>query len=142
MGVGAALDHAGHAVDHHQHLPGRRAAQGHRDLDGDRRRRRRARPATGGLLLEHFYWGSIFLVNLPDRRGRAARRRVPHPRLQGPARPATRSSIGAMLSIVGLPSLLYAVIEAPSHGWTDGTILTAFAIGGVVLAAFFAWSVW
>ena len=31
------------------------------------------------------------------------------------------------------------MIEAPTHGWTDGTILTAFAIGAVVLTAFFAW---
>jgi hypothetical protein len=47
--------------------------------------------------------------------------------------------VGAILSIVGLCAVLYAVIEAPSHGWTDTTILTAFAIGGVVLIAFFAW---
>ena len=31
------------------------------------------------------------------------------------------------------------MIEAPTNGWTDATILAAFAIAGVVLTAFFFW---
>jgi EmrB/QacA subfamily drug resistance transporter len=95
-------------------------------------------PITGGLLLEQFYWGSIFLVNLPIVAfGLLAGvflvpdSRDPHaPRLDW---------IGAVLSIIGLSAVLYGVIEAPSNTWTDPTILAAFAIGAVALIAFFAW---
>ena len=44
-----------------------------------------------------------------------------------------------MLSIVGLVSLLYGIIEAPQRGWTDSTILMAFFLGIALLGAFFAW---
>ncbi|HEY3673813.1 MAG TPA: MFS transporter [Acidimicrobiia bacterium] len=95
-------------------------------------------PITGGLLLEQFYWGSIFLVNLPIVAfGLLAGvflipdSRDPHaPRLDW---------VGAILSIIGLSAVLYGVIEAPSNSWTDPTILAAFAIGAVALIAFFAW---
>jgi EmrB/QacA subfamily drug resistance transporter len=95
-------------------------------------------PLTGGFLLEHFYWGSIFLVNIPivvvgvlagiflipDSKD-------PHPHRIDP--------VGAVLSIVGLSTLLYAVIEGPEAGWTDPTTLAFFAIGGITLALFFVW---
>jgi Na+/melibiose symporter-like transporter len=44
-----------------------------------------------------------------------------------------------VLSIVGLSTLLYAVIEGPVEGWTDPMTLLFFAIGGVTLALFFVW---
>jgi EmrB/QacA subfamily drug resistance transporter len=47
--------------------------------------------------------------------------------------------IGAVLSIIGLGGLLYGIIEAPDKGWGSPEVLVAFAIGGVVIAAFFAW---
>ena len=94
-------------------------------------------PITGGLLLEHFYWGSIFLVNLPIVAIGLLAGAFLIPDSRDPGAPRL-DWIGALLSIVGLCALLYAVIEAPTHGWTDGTILAAFAISGVVLIAFFA----
>jgi EmrB/QacA subfamily drug resistance transporter len=95
-------------------------------------------PLTGGFLLEHFYWGSIFLVNLPIVAIGLLAGEFLIPDSRDPRAPRL-DWIGAILSIAGLCALLYAVIEAPSHGWTDGTILAAFAIGGAVLTAFFAW---
>jgi hypothetical protein len=47
--------------------------------------------------------------------------------------------VGALLSIVLLFSLVYGIIEAPSMGWTDPTILGAFGIAAVLLAAFLVW---
>jgi EmrB/QacA subfamily drug resistance transporter len=95
-------------------------------------------PLTGGFLLEHFYWGSVFLVNLPIVAiGLLAGvflipdSRDPHPMRLDP--------VGALLSIVSLSVLLYAVIEGPEQGWTDPTTLAFFAGGGVLLAAFFVW---
>ncbi len=95
-------------------------------------------PVTGGTLLEHFWWGSVLLVNVPivaiglvggfflvpDSRDPAA------PRLDVP---------GALLSIVGLATVLWGLIEGPTKGWRSGQVLGAFAIGLVLLAAFVAW---
>jgi EmrB/QacA subfamily drug resistance transporter len=52
---------------------------------------------------------------------------------------AALDPVGAGLSIVALGSILWAVIDAPSHGWTAPEILAGFAIGLVVLAVFFVW---
>jgi EmrB/QacA subfamily drug resistance transporter len=95
-------------------------------------------PITGGFLLEHFYWGSIFLVNLPIVAVGLFAGVFLIPDSRDPRAPRLDWA-GAILSIVGLSAVLYAVIEAPSHGWTDAVILTAFAIGGVALAAFLVW---
>ena len=43
--------------------------------------------------------------------------------------------VGAGLSIVSLGAILWAIIEAPSHGWTSPEILAGFAIGVALLAA-------
>jgi Na+/melibiose symporter-like transporter len=46
---------------------------------------------------------------------------------------------GFALSIAGLTTLVWAIIEAPSRGWTNPTILTAFGMSAAVLGAFLAW---
>ncbi|MET0275267.1 MAG: MFS transporter, partial [Acidimicrobiia bacterium] len=95
-------------------------------------------PTIGGFLLEHFYWGSVFLVNIPIVvLGVLAgifvipTSKDPHP---GPLDP-----IGAVLSIVGLVALIFAIIEAPQQGWTDPVILASFAVAVVTLAGFVMW---
>jgi predicted MFS family arabinose efflux permease len=47
--------------------------------------------------------------------------------------------VGAGLSIAGLASLLWAIIEAPSAGWSSTGTMAAFGLSGVLLAAFVAW---
>ena len=44
-----------------------------------------------------------------------------------------------MLSIVGLGTLLFGIIEGPSHGWTNPVVIAAFVIGVVAVAAFILW---
>ena len=97
-------------------------------------------PITGGILLEHFWWGSVFLVNVPIvvLGLFLGYRFVPESR--DPSHSAL-DPIGALLSIVSLGSILWAVIEAPSHGWTSSTILLGFAIGAFGLVAFFTWEI-
>jgi len=95
-------------------------------------------PLTGGFLLEHFYWGSIFLVNLPIVAVGLLAGVFLIPDSKDP-NPQRIDPVGAVLSIVGLSTLLYAVIEGPDKGWTDPTTLVLFAIGGMVLAGFFVW---
>jgi EmrB/QacA subfamily drug resistance transporter len=95
-------------------------------------------PVTGGWLIEHFDWTSVFWVNIPLVLGAliAGRKLVPDskdsaaPRLDLP---------GFALSIVGLTSLVWSIIEAPSQGWTSVTTLAGFAVAATFLAAFVAW---
>ncbi len=47
--------------------------------------------------------------------------------------------IGAGLSIVGLVALVYAIIEAPSKGWTDPVVLAAFGVAALLISAFLWW---
>jgi EmrB/QacA subfamily drug resistance transporter len=95
-------------------------------------------PVTGGWLLEHFWWGSVFLINLPIVAVALATGRFLVPESRDPnATPL--DPVGAGLSVAGLTALLYAIIEAPSHGWTDGTILASFAAAAVLLGVFITW---
>jgi EmrB/QacA subfamily drug resistance transporter len=95
-------------------------------------------PISGGFLLEHFYWGSVFTVNLPIVALALGATVVLIPNSFDPSRPR-QDPVGAVLSIAGLVALLYGIIEAPERGWTDGGILTAFAVGIVILGVFALW---
>jgi EmrB/QacA subfamily drug resistance transporter len=95
-------------------------------------------PLTGGFLLEHFYWGSVFLVNLPIVGVALVAGVLIVPTSKDPAGPKLDLE-GAGLSIAGLVALVYACIEAPENGWTDSTILAALTIAAALLAAFVLW---
>ncbi len=95
-------------------------------------------PIVGGLLLARFAWGSVFLINVPIALlalGLAIRR-VPDSR-DPDAQPP--DLLGSGLSIAGLGLLLWAVIEAPVHGWTSSEVLITGGAGLAVLAGFVAW---
>jgi EmrB/QacA subfamily drug resistance transporter len=94
-------------------------------------------PVLGGWLLEHFWWGSVFLVNVPIVLVAVVAGYFLVPESKDPnATPL--DPIGAGLSIAGLSALVYAIIEAPANGWTDPLILAGFAIAAVLLG----WMVW
>jgi EmrB/QacA subfamily drug resistance transporter len=95
-------------------------------------------PISGGFLIEHFYWGSIFLVNVPIVVLALIAGFVLIPTSRDPSKPAL-DPIGALLSIVGLVSLVFAIIEAPEYGWTDPVVLAAFGFAAVVLVTFALW---
>jgi EmrB/QacA subfamily drug resistance transporter len=95
-------------------------------------------PTTAGFLLEHFYWGSVFLVNIPIVVVGLLAGIFLIPTSKDPSAPRL-DPFGALLSIVGLVALLYGIIEAPQQGWGDSTILLSFFFGAALLAAFFAW---
>ncbi len=85
-----------------------------------------AGPLVGGLLVDSVGWRSIFWINLPV--GLAAlfltMRYVPESRAPRPRRP---DPVGQLLVIVLLGALTYAIIEAPSAGWTSPLILASAA---------------
>lgn len=95
-------------------------------------------PISGGLLLEHFYWGSIFWVNIPIVAIALFAGFSLIPTSRDPSKPAL-DPVGAVLSIIGLVALVYGIIQAPDTGWTDPSILGTFAVSAVVLAVFALW---
>ena len=95
-------------------------------------------PVVGGVLLDHFWWGSIFIVNVPL----TVVAIVAGPALVPESRDPVRRRIdwpGAALSGVGLLALVWAIIEAPSEGWTSAPVLAGGAVAAVALGAFVAW---
>jgi EmrB/QacA subfamily drug resistance transporter len=95
-------------------------------------------PLAGGFLVEHFYWGSIFLVNIPIVVIAIAAGAWLVPTSRDPAAPRL-DPLGAALSIAGLSALLYGIIEAPSNGWTDPLILVSFGLAIALLGLFAVW---
>ena len=129
------LDHALDAGDHHQHLQrparapardrGRAATSGAGIALG---------PIVAGLLLPHFAWGSVFLINVPIAAAGFALALALVADSKNPA--AQRPDlVGSLLSIAGLGLVLYAIIEAPMHGWTSALVLTTGVGGLAILAA-------
>ena len=96
-------------------------------------------PTSGGWLLEHFDWNSVFLINLPDRRRLPGGRGAARPRVARP-RVARRLDLpGARLSIAGLSALVWALIEAPERGWAQPSDPRRIRAGVAIVAAFIAW---
>jgi EmrB/QacA subfamily drug resistance transporter len=95
-------------------------------------------PIAGGLLLARFQWGSVFLVNVPIVVVGFVGALVLVPESKNPA--ADRPDPGgAVLSIAGLSLLLWAIIEAPSEGWTSAGVIGVGVASLAVLGAFVAW---
>jgi EmrB/QacA subfamily drug resistance transporter len=92
-------------------------------------------PIAGGLLLTHFWWGSVFLVNVPIVVASVPLLGALVPESKNPA--ASRlDPIGMLLSTGGLAIILWATISAPDRGWTDSATLAAYGAGAAVLVAF------
>ncbi len=92
-------------------------------------------PITSGLLLEHFWWGSVFLVNVPVIIIAVIAGAILLPRSKDPGEHPVDVP-GAALSIVALSSLVYGIIEGPHNGWTSPTTLGAFALSAVAIGLF------
>jgi EmrB/QacA subfamily drug resistance transporter len=95
-------------------------------------------PIVAGFLLEHFSWHSVFIVSIPAvvlalvfgwRMDPSAHDREP----------GTFDPIGAVLSIAGLVSLVYGIIEAPAEGWLSGHTVGFIGTGLAVLTLFALW---
>lgn len=95
-------------------------------------------PVIGGWLLEHFWWGSVFLVNVPVVAVAIVAGWSLVPESRDP-RASPLDPVGALLSIAALVSLVYGIIEAPQNGWTDPITLGAFGIAAILSVAFIRW---
>jgi EmrB/QacA subfamily drug resistance transporter len=95
-------------------------------------------PISSGVLLDHFWWGSVFFANVPlvllllvlsARIVPTSKDPNGHP----------LDPIGAFLAVAGLVALVFAVIEAPEAGWASALTLGALAAAVVLLVAFVRW---
>ncbi|MEV7993200.1 MFS transporter [Streptomyces sp. NPDC086077] len=95
-------------------------------------------PLIGGFMLDHFWWGAIFLINLPVVAVGlvAVVALVPESKNPRGDRP---DLLGALLSTIGMASLVFAIISGPEHGWTSGQVLAGGGVAVVVLALFAWW---
>lgn len=90
---------------------------------------------VGGWLLESYWWGSVFLVNMPIVIGVIIAGAIVIPESRDPA-PRKLDVVGAALSIGGLSTLVYAIIEAPGRGWLDPVVVSGFVAAAVLSVAF------
>ncbi|MGI5239360.1 MFS transporter [Dactylosporangium sp. CA-139066] len=96
-----------------------------------------AGPAVGGLLLRYFWWGSVFLLNVPVAMAGVLAAVLIIPESRAPAR--RPDLVGALLSIIGLTALVWAVIAVAGNGWSSVVVLTGFGIAALGLTAFVLW---
>ena len=92
-------------------------------------------PVTGGLLLAHFGWPSVFLALVPVALVALAATWLWVPESSNPGE-ARLDVPGLMLSTAAIGLLVYTIIEAPSRGWSSPASLGGFAGAAVLVAAF------
>jgi EmrB/QacA subfamily drug resistance transporter len=95
-------------------------------------------PVLGGLLLAHFWWGSVFLINVPVTIAGAIAVALLVPESRNPERVGIDVP-GVLLSIAGLILLVYGIVQGGDSGsWVHPSVLGPI-VGGLAVLAVFAW---
>jgi EmrB/QacA subfamily drug resistance transporter len=95
-------------------------------------------PVLGGTLLSHFWWGSVFLINVPVTVIGAAAVLALVPESRNPA-PGKIDFVGVIASVVGLVLLVYGIVQGGDTGsWLRADVLIP-AVGGLAVLALFGW---
>jgi EmrB/QacA subfamily drug resistance transporter len=93
-------------------------------------------PIAGGLLLDHFWWGSVFLINVPITVIGTVAIWLLVPESRSP-NPGKIDYLGVLLSIAGLVTLVYGIIQGGDTGsWLRADVLGPIAAGLAVLVVF------
>ncbi|QPP09141.1 MFS transporter [Streptomyces bathyalis] len=93
-------------------------------------------PITGGALLEHYWWGSVFLVNVPIVLVALAAMVLLVPDSRDP-KPGRLDPLGVLLSIAGLVLLVYGIIKGGQLAdFTDPEVLLTMGGGVAILVVF------
>ena len=95
-------------------------------------------PVLSGFLLGHYYWGSVFFVNVPIVLLALIAGAILVPTSKDPNH-GRLDPIGALLSVVALVSLLYAIIEAPTKGWGSASTIGGFVLFAAFTVGFVVW---
>jgi len=97
-------------------------------------------PTLGGWLLAHYNWSSIFAVNLPIVAIAIISGRIFVPE-SALANAHALDTVGAVLSALGLGSIVYAIIEAPNYGWLSARSISTALAGLALMAAWVLWEI-
>lgn len=98
-------------------------------------------PILGGWLLTHYWWGWVFLLNVPVALVGLIAASALVPESRAPERPGL-DPVGILTSVAGLVSVTYGLIEAGVNGWGDASALVPIVAGLAVLGVFFLWEHW
>ena len=85
-------------------------------------------PVVGGLLLDHFEWNAVFLINIPVAIITLAGGYFFIPESKDPSAPRL-DPIGVILSIAGLSLVVYGIIKAGEESWTEGSVIVSLSVG-------------
>lgn len=95
-------------------------------------------PILGGWMLTHFWWGTLFLLNVPL----VAIGLI----FAGLLIPDSKSErrhridiVGICASVLGLIGVTAGLVQAGQHGWTNTGALSLIGLGLLLLVAFFFW---
>jgi DHA2 family multidrug resistance protein-like MFS transporter len=95
-------------------------------------------PILGGWMLSHYWWGWVFLMNLPVVVIGLAAVTALVPESRASKAPGLDPA-GIVTSCAGLGVLIYGFIAAGQYGWTSATAIIAMAAGAAILVAFAGW---
>jgi EmrB/QacA subfamily drug resistance transporter len=95
-------------------------------------------PVSGGWLLEHFWWGSVFVAMAPVAAVTFLGGAFFVPTSRDPSTPPV-DVVGLALSTLTIGTLVFTIIEAPERGWTDPATTTGFFLAAAVAAVFVLW---
>jgi EmrB/QacA subfamily drug resistance transporter len=94
-------------------------------------------PVLGGVLIAHFSWHSIFLINVPVVALAIAAALTLMPESKGPWQKP--DPLGAVLSATGMTALIWWIIEIPQHGAFSGRSAISLAVAVIALGGFVVW---
>lgn len=97
-----------------------------------------AGPITGGWLLENYWWGSVFLINVPIIVIAIAATLLTVPESKDDSAPRL-DMVGLVLSVAAISALVFTIIEAPELGWLAPETLGGFGTSVALLAMFVIW---
>jgi Na+/melibiose symporter-like transporter len=98
-------------------------------------------PLLGGWLLDNFWWGSVFLINVPLVVVAMLAVALWVPESHGD-RNRRFDALGVVLSAAGLVSITYGIISAGDRGWSDPRSVATMIGGLVALGSFVVWERW
>ncbi|MDH3754163.1 MAG: MFS transporter [Acidimicrobiia bacterium] len=97
-----------------------------------------AGPITGGWLLDQFWWGSVFYINVPVTIVAVLAAVAFVPDSKEHDAPAL-DLVGLVLSITSITALVLTIIEAPEWGWLSGRTFAGFIVAGGLVTTFVRW---